>query len=103
MRHNACHDCTQVGRKSTTAVETKPSNPEEDGTQDDVRNIVWSVGKTVDLGVASSLAQHERHSESGGSGRDVDGRASGKVKAAKLEGPSVRVPGPVGDGVVYDG
>lgn len=66
-------------------------------------DIVGAIGQAVDLVIAVALAEHERVGEGGGSGTDVHGRAARKVETAHLEGPTIAVPGPVGDGIVDDG
>lgn len=51
----------------------------------------------------TSLAEIDRNSESGGSGRDVDGCAACEIEPATDEDPSFRVPCPAGDGIVNKG
>lgn len=99
----AGHDGAQVSSQGGTTVEAEPADPEEDGSEHDVGDVVGAVGQALGLVVAGALAEHERVGEGGGTGRDVDGGTTGKVETAELEGPAVGVPGPVGDGVVDDG
>ncbi len=103
MGDNAGHDGTEVSGESRATVEAEPSDPEENGTEDDVRNVVRSVRETCGLFVSGTLAEHDGESESSGTGGDVDGCATGEIETAELERPTVRIPGPVGDRVVDDG
>lgn len=103
MGDDARHDSAQVSGQGTAAVEAKPADPQKDGAEHDVGDIVGAVGQAVDLVVAGALAQHQRVGQGGGARRDVHGGAAGKVEAAHDKGPAVGVPGPVGDGVVDDG
>lgn len=100
---DAGHDGTQVGGEGRAAVEAEPADPEEDGAEDDVRDVVGAERQAVQLRVASALAQHERVGESSSARRDVDGGTTGEVQATQDEGPAIAVPGPVGDRVVDDG
>jgi len=101
--HHASHGSAHVGSKSTAAVEAEPADPEENSTQDDMRDIVGAVWQAVHFVVASPLPQHESVGESGSTGADMDGSTTGEVEAAHLEGPAVWVPCPVGNGVINDG
>jgi hypothetical protein len=40
---NSGHDSAHVGCESGTSIETEPSNPEENGTDDNVCYVVWAV------------------------------------------------------------
>lgn len=102
MGDDAGHDGTQVGAKSTAAVETEPTDPEEHGSENDVCDVVRAVRQAVVLAVPGTLAKHQGVGERGSTGRDVDGRTTGEVETAELERPSVGVPGPVGNRVVDD-
>lgn len=64
-----------------------------------MRHVVRAVVELVGA-VSAALSQHHRVGEGGGSRGDMHGGASGKVEAAHPVGPSARVPGPAGDGVV---
>lgn len=94
------HDRTDVGAQRGATVETKPTNPQEDGAENNHGDVVRSVRQAGGLGVAGALAEHDGHGESCGAGRDVDGRATGIIETTHLEGPAVRVPGPESDRVV---
>lgn len=60
---DAGHDGAQVSSEGRAAVEAEPANPQEHGSEDDVGHVVRSVRETGGLGVASSLAEHERVGE----------------------------------------
>lgn len=100
---DAGHDGAHVSSKSRTAVEPEPADPEEDGAEDDVGDVVRPVGQARRLGVARPLADHDREGERRRARRDVHGRTSGEVEPAHHERPPVRVPRPVRDRVVHDG
>lgn len=53
--------------------------------------------------VSSSLAEVESNGEGSGTGRDVDGRTTGKVEGTESTTPTVGTPSPGGDGTVDDG
>ena len=103
VRNDAGHDGAHVCAERAAAVEAEPADPEEDGTQHDVGDIVGTVWQTVDLVVAGALAEHQRVGKCRSARGDVHGGAASKVEAAHLEGPAVGVPRPVGDRVVDDG
>lgn len=103
VRHDAGHDGTHVGRQGAAAVEAEPADPEEDGAQDDVGDVVGAVRQPVDLVVAGTLAEHERVGEGSSARADVNRGTTGEVEAAHLERPAVGIPGPVRDRVVHDG
>lgn len=100
---NASHDGAEIRGQGGTTVEAEPSDPEEDGAEDDVGDVMRSVRETGGLGVAGALAEHDGEGEGGGTRRDMDGSTTGKVETTKLERPTVRIPCPVGDGIVHDG
>lgn len=101
--HVAGHDSADVHAESGTAVEAEPADPEEDGAEHDVGDVVRTVREAVVARVAGALAEHQGVGESASSRGDVDRTATGKVVAGEVEQPAVAVPGPVGDGVVDDG
>ena len=47
--YNCGHDSAHVGCESGTSVESEPTNPEEDGTDDNVCNIVRTIIEFVSL------------------------------------------------------
>lgn len=103
MRDNAGHDGAHVSGERGTTVEAEPTHPQENGAENDVGDVVRPVGQAGGLGVPSSLTDHNGEGERSSTRRDVDGRATGEVEATHDEGPTVGVPGPVRDRVVYDG
>ena len=44
---NACLDSTEIRRERGAAVESKPTEPEEDGADDDVRRVVRLVREAL--------------------------------------------------------
>jgi hypothetical protein len=64
--NNAGHDGAGVGSKSGTTVEAEPANPEEDGSKNDVGDIVGAVRQAADLAVAGTLSEHQGIRESSG-------------------------------------
>lgn len=103
MGDDTGHDGAEVGAEGAAAVEAKPADPEEDGADDDVGDVVRAVGEAMAGVVAMALAEHETVGESGGARGDVDGGSAGEVETAKFVDPAGRVPGPACDGVVDDG
>ena len=99
----AGHDGTEVNTQGRATVKAEPANPQEDGADDDVGDVVGPPGHTGMLGVAGALAEHDGVGEGSGAGGDVNGAAAGIVEGAQGEEPAVGVPGPVGDGVVDNG
>ncbi|CRK19747.1 hypothetical protein BN1708_000412 [Verticillium longisporum] len=102
VRHAGRHDGPQVGGQGRSGVEAEPADPEEDGADDNVGDIVGAIVELV-RAVATTLAEHHRVRESSGARGNVDGGAAGKVEAAHAAGPTRRVPCPAGNGVVDDG
>lgn len=100
--NDGCHDGAEVGSESRTCVEAEPSNPQEDGANDDVCHVVGAVVELVSA-VATTLAQHDRVCESSASRRDMHGSSTGEIETSHLEDPSGGVPCPAGDRVVDDG
>lgn len=93
----ASHNRTKVGTKGGATVESKPSEPEENGAKSDEGDVVWSevhhhsfVSSTEDPGVGKG-----RETRS-----DFDRDASSVVENAVLEAPSVGVPNPECQGAI---
>lgn len=101
--HVAGHDGANVHAESRTTVEAEPTDPEEDGAEHDVGDVVRTVGETVVARVTSTLAEHQGVGEGASSRSNVNGTATSKVVAGEVEQPTVTVPGPVGNGVVDNG
>lgn len=102
VSHNGSHDSTQVSGQGRTGVEAEPSNPEEDGSNNNMSDIVGTVVKLVGA-VATTLAEHQGVSQSSGTGSNVDRSTTSEVEATQLEDPTGRIPGPASDGIVDDG
>ncbi|KAI3476989.1 hypothetical protein L1887_61419 [Cichorium endivia] len=99
--HHGLHG-TQVGAERRAAVEAEPAEPEEDGAEDAVADVVRAVRQLL-RAVTLALAQEDRDGERSRAGRDVHGRTTSKVKTTHHVGPAkTDVPGPVGDRVVDD-
>lgn len=97
--HDTGHDGTHVGAESRTAVKSEPAEPEEDGSEDDVCDVVGSVVE-FSRAVTSSFAEHDGVGQGGGSGRDVDRGTTSKVEGAEFIKPAGRIPSPAGERVV---
>lgn len=102
MGNDTGHDGTQVSAERGTAVEAKPADPEEDGADDDVGDVVGPVGETVEIAVPAAFAEHDRVCKSRCPRRDVNRCATREVEAAHFVDPPSRVPGPASDGVVNE-
>lgn len=103
MGDDAGRDGAQVGAEGRTAVEAEPADPEENGPDDDVGDVMRPIRKAMEVGVAASLAEHDRIRESGGPGRDMNRRSSGEIQPAHFVHPAGRVPRPAGNRIVNDG
>jgi len=57
--NNAGHSRSEIATECTTTVESEPTEPEENGSEDDVGDIVWSVVEFVSS-MTTALAQHDR-------------------------------------------
>lgn len=99
---NGSHDSTEVSTQGRTGVESEPSDPEEDGTDNDVSDVVRAVVEFVST-VTTTLAEHQRVGESGGTGGNVHRSTTCEVETSELEYPTGCVPGPAGNRVVNDG
>lgn len=96
------HDCTQIGSASRTGVESEPTNPEEDGADDNVGNVVRAVVELLGA-VATTLSEHVRIGKSCAARGNMDRSSAGKVDTSHGGGPARGVPGPASDRVVDDG
>ena len=97
--NNASLDSTQVGTESRTAVESEPTEPEQNRAQNDVGSVVGLVCKSLGS-VATTFAEVDRNSKCGGTGRNVDGSSTGEIVTSHDKGPTVGVPRPARDGIV---
>ena len=100
--NNASLDSTQVGTESRTAVESKPTEPEQNRAQNDVGSVVGLVCKSLGS-VATTLAEVDGNSKCSGTGRNVDGSSTGEIVTTHDKGPTVGVPRPARDGIVNYG
>lgn len=103
VRDQAGHDGAEVGGEGAATVKAEPADPEENGSEDDMGDVVGAVGEAVGLVVAIALSEHQSVGEGSSTGADVNRSATSKVEAAHLEGPAVGVPGPVGNRIVDNG
>lgn len=65
-------------------------------------DIVGTVVQLVST-VTATFSEHQRVSQSGGAGGNMDRGATGKVKTTHVEGPAGAVPGPASNGIIDDG
>ena len=102
VRDDAGLGCSQVGAQGGATVEPKPAEPEEHSPEDDKGDVLWLVSEPRSA-IPAAFAEENGDGESGCARRDVDGGATGEIKAAHDGRPAVGVPGPACDGVVDDG
>jgi hypothetical protein len=57
VRAQGGHDRAQVRRKGRSCIEPEPSNPQENGTDNDVGYVVWAIVQLLGT-VTATLAQH---------------------------------------------
>jgi len=96
------HDGAEVRRESRSGIEAKPANPEKDGSNDDVGDVVRAIVELLST-VATSLSKHIRISQRGASGSNMHRSSTGKIETTLIKNPALRIPGPAGDRVVDDG
>lgn len=99
---DTCHSSSEVAAKSTTAIESEPTEPQEDCSKNDVSDIMGTINK-LSGSVTATFSQHNRVCEGGSPGRDVDGSATREIETSQDEDPTVGVPSPARDGIVYNG
>ena len=92
----------EVRGEGTSPVESEPADPEEDGTEEDVGDVVRLEGESF-RPESSSLAEIDRVDQSSDSGDDFDGSSSSVVEDTVLEGVSRRGPDGTSDGAVDEG
>jgi hypothetical protein len=113
------HDCAHVGSESGTSIESKPTNPEEDGADDDVCDVVGTIIKLVSLcyivslilnwergqtyTVTAALAQHDGVSQSSTPRGNMHWGSSSEIETSHLGNPARRVPCPASNWIVDDG
>lgn len=90
---------------SGTTVEAKPAKPQENGAENDGGDGVGlEHGETLLLSIrVVTLAADKSVGKSTGTRGHVDGTTTGIVKVTQAGKPSVRVPGPAGNGGVDNG
>ena len=93
----ASHGSAHVGTKGRSTVEAQPSKPEEDGSESDKRNVVWTK---VQHHLLLTATENHGVCESGKTGTNLDRSSTGVVVNTPLVCPSVHVPCPAGDGAV---
>lgn len=82
VRDDRSHYSAKVCTERGTGVETEPSDPQEDGSNDDVRHIVWSVVQLLGA-VTSPFAQHVRVGQSSGARGNMHGSATSEIESAQ--------------------
>lgn len=92
----------QVGRKSGTTIEAEPTEPEENGADNNESSVVGLVGESFSA-VASTLAEVQGDSKRGSTRRDVNGGPTSKVETAHDKRPAVGVPCPARERAVDEG
>lgn len=88
-------------RFSGTHIETKPSEPDQDGSQKDQGRVVRLPMSR--LAVVLPFAENERVGQGRPSRGDVNGTASREVQRGQVVEPAVAVPRPACNGTIDDG
>lgn len=101
IRDDRSHDRTHIRTESRPRVETEPTHPEEDGTDNDVCDVVRSEVELVRT-VSTSLAEHQGVGQCSRPGSDVHRRSTGEIETTHHVNPSVRIPRPAGNRIVDD-
>jgi hypothetical protein len=96
----ASHGSAEVGTESRATVEAQPSEPQKNGTEGDERDVMRAE---VEHHLLLAATEDHRVGESAATGNNLDGTSTSVIESTPLEEPAVDVPGPVGDGAVYDG
>ena len=96
----ASHGSTHVGTESRSTVEAQPTEPEEDGSESNKRNVVWTE---VQHHLLLTAAENHGVCKSGQTGSNFDRSSTSVVVDTPLESPSVDVPNPASDWAVDDG
>lgn len=96
----AGHDSTKVSTEGGTTVESEPSEPKENSSEGDERDIVRAE---VDEHTFLTTTENEGIGKSTGTGNDFDGTTTSIVQNSPFEGPSIDVPDPAGDRAVDNG
>jgi hypothetical protein len=93
----AGHGSTKVGTEGGTTVEAQPTEPQEDGTEGDERDVVRTE---VEHHLFLASSENHRVGKSRHTRTDFDGTASCVIEDTPLEGPSVGTPNPASDRAV---
>lgn len=81
--HERSHDCSQVGTQCASRIEAKPADPEEDGADDNVGDIVRTVVECV-RAMPFALAQNVTVGQRCSSTGDVHGSATSEVQTSQF-------------------
>jgi len=99
--HTAAMTARRLADNADPALKPK-SNPEEDGADDNVGDVMGTVVELLGA-VTAPLSKHVGVGERSASGGDMYRCSTGKVEAAHAEHPTRRIPCPAGNGVVNNG
>lgn len=97
--YNTGHGSAQVGREGRTTVEAEPTEPDEAGTDNNVRH---GVGAEVAV-VTGTTAEDKSIGKSSTTRRNVDRGTTSEIQTTHHKAPSGRVPCPAGDEIIDKG
>lgn len=89
-------------RLNIPSVETKPSHPEENSSNDNVRNVMWAIIQFMSA-MSTTFAQHDTVCESSTTGRDMDRSSTSEVETTHVENPTGSVPCPASNWIIDNG
>ena len=95
-----CLHCANGSIEGGATVESKPTKPNEDSTEEHQGSVVWLAVRW--LASTLALAQHKSVGQACPTRGNVNGSTSSIVKGRKVEEPSIGVPGPASDRAVHD-
>lgn len=84
---HSSHDSAHIGGKCTTSVESNPSKPQENGSNNDVSYVVRAEVELMSA-MTLAMAQHERISECCRARGNVDRCSAGGIKTAEYVQPA---------------
>ena len=96
-----CLHCTNGGVEGRATVESEPTKPNEDSTEEYQGSVVWLAVRW--LASTLALAQHKSVGQACPTRGNVNGSTSSIVKGRKVEEPSVGIPCPAGNWTINDG
>lgn len=96
------HGGSEIAAKTAAAVESEPTEPQEDCSENDVSDIVGTIVELLGS-VAATFSQNNRVCKGGSPGRDVDGSATCEIETTQDEDPTIGVPGPARNGIIDNG